>query len=212
MHSTRIRLVLALAVPVAALPLLAWGCGGSEGETIPATNDGGADSTLAADQGNGGDGTTTNDGGNDTGTVTDGGLGDVRNVVDGRASDPGEIRCGEAGVCQTNSELCCTRVRQDGGAADGGPPSECLQQNQALLCQGRRLRCDEKADCNGQAVCCLELSLQGVTGSACQPQCQGIQPQLCRTDAECNGKACIAQICQGQFVQTCGGIPPSLCP
>lgn len=212
MHFARIRLLVALAVPAFALPLLAWGCGGSEGETIP-QSDGGTDSTVGADQDNGTDGTTQNDAGSDAGSVTDGDRsGDVRNVVDGRASDPGEVRCGEAGACQTNNEFCCTRLRQDGGAIDGGPLTECLAQNQALQCQGRRFRCDEKADCNGQAVCCLDLSLQGVTGSTCQPQCPGIQPQLCRTDAECNGKACIAQVCQGQFVQTCGGIPPALCP
>jgi hypothetical protein len=217
MKPARARLVFVLlAIPLASLPILAWGCGGDSLSAIVGDADSGsADSTVGSggetDGASGSsDATAESSTGNDAGD-REAGLRDARNVVDGRASDPGQILCGEAGACSTTTSFCCVRRNDvDGGGTDGGPADECVQSNNPGACAGgRKFECDEKADCPGQQICCLDITLT----SACQAQCGLLARQLCRTDAECKGgEPCVAQVCSGAFVQTCGGLPPAVCP
>jgi len=115
-------------------------------------------------------------------------------------SDPGSVPCG-ATTCALPDSYCCDPSMR------GGEPS-CLPSDD-FDCQGFRQRCNEAADCPSGNLCC-SVPAQApwyVYSSSCEPACDSMLPQICKTDAECaNGQACVSQICHGELVQTCGAI------
>lgn len=212
MKLTKRSAALSAGVLVAGLGGVAWGCGGGEAVPVGPGADSGADTTVAGDADPGTDGGAS-DGGGDALAFPD-----VRNVVDGRAPDPGQVRCGDAGACDTQTEICCVQASFSldgglGGLDAGSATLSCVPRRDAGACTGARIGCDEKADCPGAAVCCFSLGLgPAQSGSRCEAQCGVGEVQLCRTDAECNGTRCVAQDCRGRHIQSCGGLPPLVCP
>jgi hypothetical protein len=182
--------------------LVAWGfagalggCGSSDANIADSTADGGeagsgtsggtSGATSGGTSGNpgndGGGGTDGSSGGTDGGK-TEGGGGDAA-----LTSTPDKIPCGNGLQCTTPAEVCC--VTGTGvGSADAG----C--QAAAAPCAGGSLRCDEKADCTGTAICCAGFG-GGTGGSECQATCNMNQAQLCKTNAECTGGTCYANKC-----------------
>lgn len=98
-------------------------------------------------------------------------------------STPGSIACTSA----CGKKYCCGAPK-----FSGGYDWQCVD-NCGLFGIGvLDYSCDEKADCSGGKLCCVNIS--GITGnwqgSECRSGC-GSDPQLCLTNAECpTGKTC----------------------
>ncbi len=145
-------------------------------------------------------------------------------------STPGMTRCGGA-MCDSQSQICCSGMAgsgvggSDGGGSDGGAPgvggsgtSAGFESCSSTFCPFRR-ECDETADCVGTEVCCFSVfaSPPAILGSTCQ------QPANCAFDGywlgcgsqdDCeaaDAPPCVAQLCGGQTIQTCGPITRSAC-
>lgn len=124
----------------------------------------------------------------------DGGLDGSRDAalvgVDGGAPpSPGAIACG-SGSCNAATQTCCRTL--DGGAS-------CTATGQ---CSGASVACDEKADCQGGAICCAGLGGRGA--ARCDAKCGRFDTQLCRTNAECGDGVCYVNSCLGGVViQAC---------
>lgn len=187
METTRFVLLTASLVAFGSLTA----CGGDDTTTVPdASTD---TSNPPNDSG----------GGNDVSNPpNDGSVTDAPVTGDG-GTTPGTVQCG-TNTCNVPAQVCCVRFQLDGGADGGaGVTRNCTAPN---ACQnGATTECDEKADCPGSEVCCLQLGSGSITGK-CQQGCgiQGIQ--LCKTTTECtnDGGVCTSYTCPGNnVVQTC---------
>ena len=133
-------------------------------------------------------------------------------------STPGAIRCGN-GTCAAGTEECCLR-------SDGVPASNGCGSRGNVTCNGTQTvrRCDEAADCNQGELCCLSVftSPPAILGSTCTSasnpdaveECQADGAVGCGSDADCDALGlppCVAQLCRGDILQTCGRLPSNLC-
>lgn len=97
-------------------------------------------------------------------------------------STPGKIEC-SAGLC--GKKYCCGAPK-----LTGGYDWQCVDNCGFFGVGAIDYACDEKADCSGSQVCCVNTALSAWVGSGCRSSC-GSDPQLCLTNAECpTGKTC----------------------
>lgn len=99
-------------------------------------------------------------------------------------STPGKVEC-VAGLC--GKKFCCGAPK-----LSGGYDWQCVDNCGFFGVGTLDYACDEKADCSGSQVCCVNLAPFTTTwvGSGCRSSC-GSDPQLCLTNAECpTGKTC----------------------
>jgi hypothetical protein len=135
------------------------------------------------------------------------GVGGVLHTFPGDSSDsgvpmlrstPGITDCGSIADCMSYP-------RQPNNSPEGQPycctSSLCAPGNLAWCESGVPYYCDEAADCESGLHCCRA----GIrTLYSCQPSCDD-EPQLCKTDAECeNGEACTPYNCANQVRGFCG--------
>jgi hypothetical protein len=148
---------------------------------------------------------------------------------------PGRIRCGST-TCDAQSQLCCSGMAgsgvggaspadsgagglsASGSGAGGSGIGTGFESCSPTFCPYRR-ECDEPADCIGTEVCCFHVvaSPPAVLASSCQ------QPEMCAFDgywlgcgsqddcAAAGAPDCVAQVCKGQTIQTCGPITRTAC-
>jgi len=174
------------------LSLCAAACGG----TTTAPTDGGGDATT--------DGPISQPDGSQPG---DAGADGAKLVDAGPAvSDPGNVTCSGAS-CGVPANYCC----------DMGDAGQSCVPGTTSSCAGLRRSCDEAADCTGQDVCCVNPSqaMALFYSTTCMPPsyCDPfISPQICKTDAECaNNQPCVAQMCNGYLIRSCGPLPAQRC-
>lgn len=97
-------------------------------------------------------------------------------------STAGKIECA-AGLC--GKKYCCGAPK-----LTGGYDWQCVDNCGFFGVGAIDYACDEKADCSGSQVCCVNTALSAWVGSGCRSSCGG-DPQLCLTNAECpTGKTC----------------------
>jgi len=175
----RLLLIGALAVVAA--------CAGANAVDV-FSGDGGAGSSDASTSS---DGTATGDGSTSTGDS--GNRPDTGNPNTGNP-DPGVVTCGGDQCARTGAlrEVCCF-------TANG---ATCQAEALANACDGSRLFCDEKADCEN-GVCCIESAGNGRFATKCLPTCttDALRFQVCKTNGECQSGSCKAYDCGS-------GIPP----
>lgn len=160
--------------------VLATACGGSSGNNVGESNDGGTTS----------DGARGVDGGNDAAAPRDGSSGtDGASPVDGSnggdsslpASDggaKGTIACGMGTTCTAPAQVCCAVAK----AADaGGGSSSCVA---AGTCNGVSISCEGTDNCAAGDKCCLSGGGQGSASATCEPKCNN-GAQLCNKQADC---------------------------
>jgi hypothetical protein len=141
---------------------------------------------------------------------------------------PGRIRCGTT-TCDAATALCCSGMAGSGMGGSGAGGSGVsgsggsgigtgFESCSPTFCPYRR-ECDEPADCVGIEVCCFSVvaSPPAILASSCQ------QPENCAFDGywlgcgsqdDCDAAEapdCVAQVCAGQTIQTCGPITRSAC-
>jgi hypothetical protein len=96
---------------------------------------------------------------------------------------------------------CCETIDKGAPAYSCGPIA-----SGSFCFMGAIEQCDEKADCTGNDVCCIQFLPQGVTAT-CMPTCitNAERYQACKTDKECEtGGPCATHTCRsGEVVQTC---------
>jgi hypothetical protein len=191
------RWYVALVVTGAASCALAGivaGCGSTDATIEDA--DSGVDSGLPSSSGMTSGNPSSSGGPSDGGGGGEGG-GDGGGDGGGTPT-PDSVRCG-AVACDTNQDVCCLSY-VDGGAT-------CQNDCTASAMQ---LECDDNADCGGGDVCCLGGNPGQGFQATCNNGCQGQEPQLCQTNAECgtNGP-CNLKSCFGKQLRVCGS--PALC-
>ena len=132
-------------------------------------------------------------------------------------STPGVVRCGTSS-CAAHSEECC--LQEHGATASNGCGSRAN-----ATCNGTQdtRRCDETADCATGEVCCFSnvFSPPVTMGSYCVTVASGQAATCamydavgCGSDADCDAlslPACVAQLCRGDVIQTCGRLPSAAC-
>jgi hypothetical protein len=115
--------------------------------------------------------------------------------------------------CAVPDNYCC-----DQGMLPKPGVEKCVP-NSVSSCGGMRRSCDETADCGVGEACCTAVSaaFAFTYSTQCAPaaNCTGMDPYMyrhCKSSSECPmGVTCVAQLCQGHMVQTCGGIPAQRC-
>src|SRR5262249_18371510 len=100
------------------------------------------------------------------------------------------VSCGSA-TCSQPTPDCC--------AANTGART-CVEGKAS--CEGVRLRCDERADCRPDYVCCLVANTGGPIQAGCAPASlclqAGISAILCKLDQDCPASLkCIGQTSLG---------------
>jgi hypothetical protein len=84
-----------------------------------------------------------------------------------------------------------------------------------MACSGNKISCDEKADCTGGQVCCLDVTneLTDAFTISCLATCgTGIgKAQICTTNAECSGGACSVYNCENNLTEACESPAASFC-
>jgi hypothetical protein len=113
-------------------------------------------------------------------------------------------------------------MRPEGSPADVGCDAKA---NSACLRMGNDRTCDETADCGPGEMCCVYMETVSVPtlNSYCHNSLTASPVTACRGDNEFIGcgndddcravgaRPCVAQICRGQVVQTCGRPPSYWC-
>jgi hypothetical protein len=115
-------------------------------------------------------------------------------------------------------QKCCEPLSADGG------PSTCINGNQSCPQGVTSWECDEKSDCMGQNVCCIQANgalkedglcigqafVTQVTGSVCKSACSGVvdggtsEAPLCSGQADCpNGTTCLKFSKQSKQLGVC---------
>lgn len=171
-----------------ALPLIA-SCGGTDPNAIP-TNDAstGNDGTVADSAS---DGNPTNDGSPTDGSTIDGPVTTDGGIADG-SSNPGLIDCLN-GTCTAGSQVCCVYPPDGGSITPDASLTRACTPSQS--CPGPQVRCDEKADCPNNGLCCFtSQSGSASLGTQCAPNC-GNAVQVCKTNQECGGGNCGTYAC-----------------
>jgi hypothetical protein len=117
----------------------------------------------------------------------------------GRLVNPGIVACGGAQCEVRFGGLCCAGP----GVAGGG---QCFDAGLSCPPGTGEILCNEKADCKANQSCCASPpSSGGYLTAACALSCTGAQIQLCRTNGECPGGACVIQKCSDGIVyEVCG--------
>jgi hypothetical protein len=113
----------------------------------------------------------------------------------------GYVSCGATACDLDAGQACCDTIVNDAGT------HACGALAQGSFCfNGAEQTCDEKADCPGNQVCCIQFLPQGIQ-AGCLPSCvTGLERyQACMTDVECeNGGPCAPHACAaGETVRTC---------
>lgn len=168
------------------------GCGSDDAAVIPD----GADASEASSSSSSGAASGSSSGGSSTsssGGTTDGGAPDALGPpTDGAAGggdatpNPTKVTCG-ASECTTPTQVCC-RTFNDAG---------CIAANDT--CNGIKNGCDEKADCQGNEICCASFN----TTTTCATSCGGGY-QICKSGSECDGGTCKEWSCPAnQKVRAC---------
>ena len=126
----------------------------------------------------------------------------VGRCAGGGGSDPGFVSCAGAECDLDAGKACCDTIEKDAGKQACGSLA-----SGSFCMTGAVEECDEKADCQGSDVCCLQFTLQGIQAT-CTPTCIGgaVRYQACKTSGECeNGSGpCATHTCAtGETVQTC---------
>jgi hypothetical protein len=132
-------------------------------------------------------------------------------------STPGVVRCGPA-VCAPG-EICC--VHDEGSpeaiGCDPDGPDSCWGRDHVDV----RV-CDESADCAAGEVCCYSVwsAPPATLGGLCEKSLanchlDGGDYLACGSEDDCRAvgtRSCVAQICRGEVLQTCGRLPSEWCP
>ncbi len=117
-------------------------------------------------------------------------------------SNPGKVTCGAAECDLDAGQECCDTVTNDAGV------QKCGFSGAGSFCMlGAPEACDEKADCTGANICCMQFLPLGIETS-CLPTCiTGAERyQACKTSAECESGTgpCATYTCKnGETVQSC---------
>lgn len=212
-----------VGVSLAAIPLGLWRCSGVN--SVIVIDAGSVDSTVGG--GSGGDASPVNSVGSGS---SSGGTGGVDEPDAGKGEDamfggdalidaapdgplpcvgpegglrctPGVVGCGgEAGVCMTDTNVCCQPNPPDGGAQGTCQPNSGSCANGEVAVQ-----CEEAADCPSGHVCCENFPAFATLGpTTCMPSCPASMSQICRTHAECGmGDSGAPAKC---VLQTCGSL------
>ncbi len=116
-------------------------------------------------------------------------------------STPGKVACGGKECDLDAGQGCCDTVTNDAGKQTCGPLAA-----GSFCSTGAVEECDEKADCTGSKVCCIQFLAQGIQAT-CMPTCiTGVERyQVCKTTSECElGGPCQTHTCgAGETVQSC---------
>jgi hypothetical protein len=172
--------------------------GGSLAGALGACGSDDATPTAAADAGGDGSGGSSGEtSSGSSGSTGDTDAGDQNGGGEPPTSNPDEITCGGED-CPVEAQACCASTT----APDGGTSYTCQAEN--APCAGATIACDEKADCTGAEVCCMNVS-GGPLSSTCEESCGAQEVQLCKTDGECGeGGKCRQYTCPaGRTVYAC---------
>ena len=107
----------------------------------------------------------------------------------GPTCTPGTVECGDAG-CAVPTNGCCE---------PGGGVHTC--QSAGTACTGTLITCEEKGDCTGGKICCLNAITASTATLSCQdgPACPAgsglASTQICRSSAECASGSCAYYSC-----------------
>ncbi len=169
----RLRLIGALAMVAA--------CGGADAVDVLGASDAGPGAT-------GTDASTTDSGtSSDASTSADGATRPDAGGGNPATPDPKLVSCGGTQCSRSGPvrQFCCY--------AQSGP----VCQADALVgsCNGHRVTCDEKADCDN-GVCCMEGGNERIQ-TRCLPTCITDAPryQVCKTNGECESGSCTSYNC-----------------
>lgn len=172
-------------------------------------------SVLAAACGGGGSGA---DGGLDaTSDAPPDAAADIGPILDactaiegGAACNPAHVKCGPTLSCAAGSQFCC--IANEAGTfacdpVDAGMMMMMMQCQGMMMSEGTTMYCDEAANCPNSELCCGFVGTGGGFATSCHPSCGGNAVQFCHGNAECGSSGpCIGQMCNGVFVETCGGL------